>query len=75
MDNSRYELVKRTRGVKSLNLSCTYLPFLDVNKSILISYPSLNLYNQNYVIDSYTISIATDTKTNISLTNMSEVMF
>ena len=75
MDNSTYELVKRTRGVKSLNLSCTYLPFLDVNKSVLITYPSLNLYNQNYVIDSYTISIATDAKTSISLTNMTEVMF
>lgn len=73
LENSMYELVQRSRGVRTLNLSCSYLPFLDVNKGVLITCPSLDINDENYVIDSYSFSCSNDPKTSISLSNMNEV--
>lgn len=74
-EQAMYSLFEKQRGVKSLSLSCNYLPFLNVNSSILINLPSLNLFNQNFVIDSFSMSISDTPNTNISLTNTEEVIF
>lgn len=73
LENSMYELVQRSRGVKTLNLNCSYLPFIDINQGVLISYPSLNINNELYVVDSYSFSIGNDPRFSISLSNMNEV--
>ncbi|MCI5604378.1 MAG: hypothetical protein MR413_01830 [Clostridia bacterium] len=75
MDRAMYELINYTRGSKTLNLSCTYLPVLDINQSVLVYYPSLGLYNENYIIDAISMSISSDAKTVLTLTNTNEVIF
>ncbi len=75
MERGMYELVKRSRGTKTLNMSCTYLPMLDVNQSVIVSYPSLGIYDENYVIDSISMTIGGDANTSLNMTNINEVVF
>lgn len=75
MERAMYELIRSSRGRRTLNLSCTYLPMADVNQSILVNYPSLGIYDENYVIDSVSINIGSDAKTSLSCTNINEVTF
>ena len=70
-----YEMVNYTRGVKSLNLSCTYNPFLDVNQSILIYNSQIGIYNENFVIDSFSMQMGNDFRTDITLTNINYFAF
>lgn len=75
MERAMFELVNYTRGSKTLNISCTYNPIFDVNQSILIDYPSLNIHNENYVIDSISMNIEGGATTSLTLTNINEVIF
>lgn len=74
-ERAMYDLVNYTRGSKTLNLSCTYMPIFDVNQSVFVHYPSLDLYNENYIIDSISMSIGSDARTTLTLTNINEVIF
>lgn len=74
-ERGMYDLIKYTRGSKTLNLACSYLPIFDVNQSVFVHYPSLELYNENYVIDSISMSIGSDARTSLTLTNINEVIF
>lgn len=74
-ERGMYDLVNHTRGSKTLNLSTTYLPIFDVNQSVLINYPSLNIENENYIIDSISMSISSDARCSLILTNTNEVIF
>lgn len=75
MERGMYELINYTRGRNTLNLNCTYLPMLDVNQSVIVSLPSLNIYNENYVIDSISMNIGSDANVSLSCTNINEVIF
>lgn len=74
-EQAMYTLIEKQRGVKSLSLSCGYIPFLDVNRSVLINLPNLNLFNSNFIIDSFSMNISDDPSVSINLTNMGEVIF
>ena len=74
MERAMYDLVNYTRGTKTLNISGTYLPLLDVNQSVMVYFPSLGLYNENYVIDSVSLNIG-DGATSVTMTNINEVIF
>lgn len=74
-DRSSYELLGYTRGNKTLNISCTYNPIFDVNQSIMVYYPSLKIYNENYVVNSVTMNIDNGATTSLTLTNINEVIF
>ena len=39
-DKAMYELINHTRGVRTINISCPPLPIFDVNKAIVLYYPS-----------------------------------
>ena len=75
MERAMYTLVERQRGVKTLNLSVGYIPFLDVNQSILITLSDYDLTNANYVIDSISISISNTPSVSLQLSNIGDVVF
>ncbi len=75
IEKAMYTLIERQRGVKSLTLSLGYVPFLNVNKSVLCSFEDLHLNNENFVIDSYSMSISSDPAISLNLTNVGEVIF
>lgn len=75
MERAMYDLVNYTRGTKTLNMSCTYLPMLDVNQSVIVNYPSLGLDHENYVIDSVSMTVGSEATMSVTMTNMNEVIF
>lgn len=75
VEKAMYTLVERQRGVMSLNINTGYIPFVDVNKSVLCNFDDLHLSNQNYVIDSYNMTISQDPSMSFSLTNIGEIIF
>ena len=56
-------------------MSCTYLPMLDVNQSVIVNYPSLGLDHENYVIDSVSMTVGSEATMSVTMTNMNEVIF
>ena len=75
VEKAMYTLVERQRGVMSLNINTGYIPFVDVNKSVLCNFDDFHLSNQNYVIDSYNMTISQDPSMSFSLTNIGEIIF
>ena len=75
MDRGMYEMVNYSRGVRSLNISCPLMPLLDVNQSILVTSDYYGFYNNNFVIDNFSIDMSSDPKMSIVLTNINEVNF
>lgn len=75
MDRAMYEMVKCSRGVRSLNITHPIMPLLDVNQSILITSVDYEFDNDNFVIDSLSMDISAAPTMNLSLTNMNEVVF
>ena len=75
MSRAMYELINFSRGTKTLNLSCTYNPIFDVNQSVMVNYPSLGINNENYVIDSISMSMDSGATTSLTMTNINEVIF
>lgn len=74
LEQSQYEMVKQSRGIRAVTLTCSCLPFLDVNKAVFLNFPSANI-NGIYIIDSISYQIGSDCKMNLSLTSMNEVIF
>lgn len=72
-DRALYEIINRTRGVKTLDLSCTFLPFFDVNQSVVVDMPNLGVPYGEYIIDTISISIEENPKTSLSMTNRKEI--
>ena len=75
LEKAMYSLVEKQRGVKSLNLSLGYIPSIDVNQSVLCNFDELNLQDENFVIDSFSMNISSDSTVSVSLTNIGEVIF
>ena len=75
MEKAMYTLVERQRGVKTLSLSLGYIPFLDVNQSILVTLSDYDLNNANYVIDSISMSISDTPSVSLQLSNIGDVVF
>lgn len=74
-EQSRYEMVYQSRGLMSVSMTCSCIPFLDVNKSVLLNFPSLGINNEIFIIDSISYNIGSDCKMTISLTSAAEVIF
>lgn len=72
MDRAQYELLAFTRGVYSINISCPFLPIWDVNQAVIIDYPSEDINNEMYSIDSISYS---SSGMSLSLSNVNEVIF
>ena len=74
-EKAMYTLIERQRGVKTLNLSTGYLPFIDVNQSFAVTFADLQLDNENFIIDSFNMSISSEPSMSVSLSNIGEVVF
>lgn len=72
-DRTQYELLARTRGTSTANISCPFLPIFDVNQSVLVDFPSKDITNALYSID--TINFSSDGNMSLSLSNINEVIF
>lgn len=75
MDRAMYEMIKYSRGVRSLNISHTFMPLLDVNQSVLVTSADYEFNNDNFVIDSISMDISAAPRMTLALTNMNEVAF
>ena len=75
LEQSMYEMVQQSRGLMSVTMTCGYLPFLDVNMAVYLSFPSINLKRDIYIIDSISYNIGTDCRMSLSLTSNTEVIF
>lgn len=75
MDRAMYEMINFSRGVKTLNITCPFMPLLDVNKSILITSEDYEFDNDNFVIDTFSMQINNSPTMSISATNINEVNF
>lgn len=73
-EQAMYEMVKQSRGMRSVTLPTAFLPFLDVNQAVYLNFPSLDINNETYIIDSISYNIGTDCSMNISLTSDTEVV-
>lgn len=73
LEQSMYEMVKQSRGLRSLSLTSSYIPFLDVNSAVRVNFPSLNIDDEIYIIDSISYNIATDCKMSLNLTSNYEI--
>lgn len=74
-EQAMYVLMQKQRGVKTLNLNMGYMPFLDVNKSILITLDDYKITEKCFVIDSFNIELNGSPATNITLSNIDELIF
>lgn len=74
-DRAMYELIQYSRGVKSLSLTCNYIPHLDVNQMGLVNYESLNIEHSPFIIDSVSISLSSNAQTTVQMTNPKEACF
>lgn len=72
-DRAQYELLARTRGTVTANISCPFLPIFDVNQSVLIDCPSDGIINELYSID--TLNFRSDGNMSLTLSNINEVIF
>ena len=70
-----YEMVQQSRGLISLVMECSFMPFLDVDKMIYLNFPSLNINNEQFIIDGISFNMGTDCKMNLKLTSNNEVVF
>lgn len=74
-EKAMYTLIERQRGVKTLNLSTGYLPFIDVNQSFAVTFADLQLDNETFIIDSFNMSISSEPSMSVNLSNIGEVVF
>ena len=75
MERAMYEMIKSSRGVRSLNITMPFMPLLDVNQSVLITSYDYEFNNANFVIDSISMEIGPSPEMTIALTNVNEVIF
>lgn len=75
LEQCMYEMVQQSRGLMSASMSCTFLPFLDIDKMIYLHFPSLGLDNQEFIIDGISFNLGTDCKMNLKMTSNNEVIF
>ena len=75
MDRAMYEMIKSSRGVRTLNITFPFMPLMDVNQSVLVTSVDYELNNTNFVIDSISMDIGEAPTMSLSLTNMNEVTF
>lgn len=73
LEQSMYEMVQQSRGLRSLSLPCGYLPFLDVNMAIEVNFPSLGIDREMYIIDSISYNMATTCNMNLNMTSNYEI--
>ena len=73
MDRAMYEMVRYSRGVRSLNITHPFMPLLDVNQFVLVTSADYEFDNANFVIDSISMDIGSSPTMALTLTNMNEV--
>lgn len=70
-DRADYELIKRTRGIRTVNISTSYIPHLNVNEVIYLNFTNATGY---YVIDRLSMNCSDSNATcSITLSNTKEV--
>lgn len=75
LEQSMYEMVAQSRGLRSVSLEVGFLPFLDVNMGVFLNFPSVGINNTSYIVDSISYNISKECKMNIVLTSNYEVIF
>lgn len=75
LEQCMYEMVQQSRGMMSVSLNCAYLPFLEIDRVVYLNFPSLGIYNEEFVIDSISYGLKTDCRMSLSLTSNNEVIF
>lgn len=73
-DRALYELSKYTRGVKSINITSSFLPHIDVDTIVLIKSDKLRLEYSPFIIDSVSISISSNPTVTLSTSNVKDVI-
>lgn len=75
LEQSMYEMISQSRGLLSLNLQSTFLPFLDVNSAVKLNFSSLGIRDMVCIIDSISYNFSSDCNMTIGLTSNIEVVF
>lgn len=75
LEQSMKEMTEQSRGLLSVTMTSGYLPFLDVNQAVYLSFPSVNIERSLYIIDSISYNIGTQCTMNLGLTSTVEVIF
>lgn len=75
LEQSMYEMVDQSRGLMSVSMTTGYLPFLDVNHAVYLSFPSANIKHGLYIIDSISYNIGTTCTMSLNLVSNTEVIF
>lgn len=74
-EQSRYEMVQQSRGLRNITINCVPLPFLDVNQGVLLNFPDLGINNEIYIIDNISYNIGSNSQMSLSLTSSADVVF
>lgn len=75
MEQCMYEMVQQSRGLMSVTMNCSYLPFLDFDKMVYVDFPDIGIENTQFVIDGISYNTHKDCKMSLKLTSNNEVVF
>lgn len=75
MEQGMKQMVDQSRGLLSVSMTTGYLPFLDINQAVYLTFPSVGVEHRLYIIDSISYNMGTVCTMSLNLTSINEVVF